>query len=306
MMVSNTIPRATSVTHEHLLGVLNTQTRQWPNERPLRMLDVGCGNGVLLGYVLSNLPKLHPALKLEIYGLDVADHGVQPGDYFAATIGTLCAEHPDVPWKQRLALISVKDSWPYPDDFFDAIYSNQVLEHIGDHDVLFSEINRTLRNGGFAAHLFPLEHAIYEGHLLLPWVHKVRNHDVMVAYIRLLSRLGLGKYKRFHRESGVDVNDFSERHADYMHYFTNYLTMDEALDLGKRHGLRTSFRYTGEFYSRKIASVLRRTPRYEYLRNRSGLRDWLAILFCRYVASITLFLEKKETYTCPAPVSLTE
>jgi SAM-dependent methyltransferase len=302
MRPTTNIPTATSVTHEHLLSVLNTETLRLPGERPFRVLDVGCGNGLLLGYVLSNLPRLNPSLRVEVHGLDVADHGVQPGDYFAATIDRLCAEHPDVKWTERLSLISVKDTWPYPNDFFDAIYSNQVLEHVGDYDLLFSETHRTLRTGGFAAHLFPLEHAVYEGHLLLPWVHRVRNHDVMVAYIRALSRLGLGKYPRFHRESGVDIDDFSERHADYMHYFTNYLTMDEALDLGKRHGLRTSFRYTEEFYTRKLASILRRAPRFEYRRNRSGLRDLLATQFYRYISCITLFLEKKETYTCPSLV----
>jgi SAM-dependent methyltransferase len=295
------IPRAISVTHEHLLSVVNTELKRATPARPFRLLDVGCGKGQLSGYLHGNLPLLNPGLCLEVYGLDVSDHGVQPGDYFAETLRHLSTAYPGVEWSDRLALISVRDPWPYPDDHFDAVISNQVLEHVGDHDRLFSEIRRTLKTGGFSAHLFPLEHAILEGHLLLPGVHRVRDHDQMIAYIRLLSRLGLGKYRGINRASPVAIDDFAERHADYMHYFTNYLTLGEALDAAKRCRMRASFRYSGEFYSRKIASILKRPPRYEYRRSRSGLGDWLAISFCKYIASITLFLEKKERYT-PAPV----
>ena len=73
--------------------------------------------------------------------------------------------------------------------------------------------------------------------------------------------------------------------------------MGEALDHAKRHGLRGSCRYTCELYTRKISAVLHKTPTYEYRRMRSALADALASSLCRYIASITLFLEKKQTYS---------
>jgi len=94
----------------------------------------------------------------------------------------------------------------------------------------------------------------------------------------------------------MTVEEFSERHADFLHYYTNYLRSGEVLNLAKKHKLRASFKYTQEYYLGKLSAVFGRKPVYKYPMPRSGLTDWLAVFFLKYVSSITLFLEKKETY----------
>jgi SAM-dependent methyltransferase len=213
------------------------------------------------------------------------------------TIALLADEHPGCDWRDRIVSIADGGAWPFPADFFHCVFSNQVFEHVRNHAFLLGEIRRTLRPDGVSAHLFPLRHYVYEGHLHLPFVHRIRNTDMSRAYIRACSRLGLGKFPGFHKASGISLEDFTERHADYLHYFTNYLTQTEVVTLAKRQRLRVSFRYTQGFYVNKVRALAGLEPALTYRRRRSALCDWISTLLLRYVSSVTLFLEKDETYS---------
>ena len=286
---------AKSITHEHLLGVVASEAAARPLSGPLRLLDVGCGDGALLEYFTRTLTGRSPDRPPELYGFDVRDHGVQADGFMDATRTHLAATHPDVPWESRISSITQADPWPYEAESFVVVMSNQVLEHVDDHDRLFAETRRVLRNGGYAVHLFPLKHYVWEGHLHLPFVHRIKYFDLSRAYIRTLSRLGLGTYGFHHREMGMTLDEFAERHADYMLHYTNYLTYREVMRIAKRHGLRPSFRYTKEFYQLKLRTLTGRAPKGLY-RRQSAVAEWLAFMALRHVSSITLFLEKRETY----------
>lgn len=242
--------------------------------------------GVLNSYVL-----------FEIYRMDVSDLGVQSNDYFDNTIKLLSNNFPNISWQDRLDICSSRDTWVYPDNYFDIIISSQVCEHVHNHDLFFSEIYRTLCDGGFSIHLFPLKHYLYEGHLHLPLVHKILNYDLLLSYIKTLSRLGLGKYKEHYKVSSVTLNKFSELHADYMCFFTNYLSYSEILKLGKKYSLRTSFKYTQEYYLSKLRSILRMRPIYKYKYDRNAFIDWLDMYFLKYISSISvIFLQERGLY----------
>jgi SAM-dependent methyltransferase len=292
------IPPAPSVTHDHLLAVLATESAGLPPGSTLRLLDVGCGDGKLLAFFAQGFPLLRPGVSLELYGFDVAEPGVQRGGYLARAVAELRSGVPGVDWSRRLVSIGTDQPWPYPDGFFDAIVSNQVLEHVADHRRFFAELSRTLAWNGFSVHLFPLIHYVYEGHLRLPLVHRIANHDLRRQYIAWLSALGLGKYPRQRRSTGISRATFAERHADYVQHYTNYLSAGQALRLGKQHGLRASFRYTDRFYSRKLARALLGRRQFQY-RRPGAVWAWASALVLRYVSSVTLFLEKKESYRHP-------
>ncbi|MFT6556354.1 class I SAM-dependent methyltransferase [Sneathiella sp.] len=291
------ISEAESITHQHLLSVLNTELAKLELADTVRVLDIGCGDGHLIKYLTANIGVLNPAMKFEIYGFDVDDHGVQSEGYFAQTIALLEESFPNIPWQERLRVISADEPWPYPDGFFDIVLSNQVLEHVADHPMFFAETYRTLRDNGIAVHLFPSKHCVYEVHLHLPWVHRISNHDMLVSYIRLLSWLGLGKYKHHNKKSPLSVEKFAQRHADYIFFFTNYLTCSELYKHGKNHHLPTTFRYSKEFYSAKLRSIFGLKPIYIFNKNRSVLVDWLSVFFLRYVSAVTLVQHKIQRYT---------
>lgn len=287
---------AESITHQHLLAVVNTEIRRRTRAPLIRILDLGCGDGRLLSYLATNLPILQPSVRFELYGLDVDDRGVQRQGFLDGARALLQERVPSEDWQGRLIGLSTTDAWPFADEYFDAIVSNQVFEHVSDHSFVLGQIARTLRTGGCSVHLFPLVHYVYEGHLHLPYVHRIRDVDVLRAYIRTLSRLGLGKFPAHRQATGISVEEFSERHADYMHYQTNYLTYGQALTLAKGARLRGSFRYTAEFYSAKVRSLLKQAPLYEYDADRSALLDWATTGLLRYVSSVTLCLDKRDTY----------
>jgi len=292
------IEPAKSVTHQHLTSVVNTEWRRRKDlsRKALRLLDLGCGDGSLLAFLQRNLPSINPEVQPELYGFDIHDHGVQQEGFLEKAVEMLAVRCPAVPWSERMASASAESPWPYPDGFFDVILSNQVLEHVADHDRLFAEMSRTLKPGGYAAHLFPLRHYLYEGHLLLPLAHRIADFDLLRSYITWMSRLGFGKYRAHRAATGVSLAEYAERHADYIHHFTNYLTREAALRLGKKHRLRVSFRYTREFYTSKLRALLGLPPRFLYGTRRSALADRISLLFCQFVSSVTLVLTKKQTY----------
>lgn len=286
--------RPISITHQHLLSVIHAERERFANSTLVRILEVGCGSGDLMIYLAGELPRLDPGVNFEVWGFDVIDHGVQERGFLRSTVAALERAHPGIPWKERVAGIASDAQWPYPPDFFDVIVSNQVLEHVRDHDLVLREISRTLKVSGFSAHLFPLSHYVYEGHLNLPLAHRIAHFDLLRTYIRVCSRLGLGKYRSHHERLGTTLNEFVESHADYMLLWTNYLSQTELLRLTKRHGLRATFAYTKDFYLSKSRSMIGMKP-YPY-RRASAVLEYFAFALLKYVSSVTLFMEKKNTY----------
>jgi len=205
----------------------------------------------------------------------------------------LQTQAPGPDWGRRISLLAPSASWPYPAAHFNAIVSNQVLEHVADHSAFFSEIKRTLAPGGFSAHLFPLKNCFLEGHTWVPFAHRIKNHDTAVAYLRLMHRLGFGRLDaegRLSRQGHANA----ENQADWVIRFVNYRSKNDFLSLTRSVGLRASFRFTEEFYWAKLRMVLRRAPKYTYSR-RWVLRDWLSLAALKYVSGITLYLERPPT-----------
>lgn len=250
----------------------------------------------MIAYVLNCLQLIHPAQKIDIYGFDVLDHGIQPTQFMQRAISKLSEDCPNIDWSKRLFAVSVKEPWPFSDEFFDVVLSNQVMEHVRAPSRFLAEHYRVLCSGGYGLHLFPLKHYIYEGHLLLPWVHRIKSWDYLRTYIKGLSRIGLGKYRAHHRAYGVTCNEFAERHADYVYFLTHYLTEDEALAVSRTAGFRASFKFSHEFYFAKLRSLFGWEPAQRYRFQGRAFSDAIAVKFLRYLSSVTLTLEKQNTY----------
>ncbi len=89
-----------------------------------RILVLGCGNGLEAGY-------LHHLLGAEVHGVDI-DKEFEP-------------------WGIKYASLHNYDGkrLPYPDGYFDAVYSYHVLEHVQDVPLMLTEIRRVIRQNGF-------------------------------------------------------------------------------------------------------------------------------------------------------------
>ncbi|MGD1048137.1 MAG: class I SAM-dependent methyltransferase [Candidatus Krumholzibacteriaceae bacterium] len=290
-----------SITQHHLCAVLNTEIGARPPRparSPIRILDMGCGNGHLMAFLQRMLPQLRPGLAFEIYGFDVTDSRVQESGCFAETLAFLGQQFPAVDWRRRMFQIRSREEWPFPEGHFDYVVSNHVLEHVFDHDFAFAQMRRVLAPEGTAVHLFPLKCCIREGHLRLPFAHWISDADLLLGYLKACSRLGMGKCRE-HVAQGhsASLMDYCRKHADYLIYETNYLSLGEVYRLAKRNRLRSSFRYTEQFYANKLRQVFGRPPRHRYsAAPHAALKRPLFVLLM-FVSSVTLVLEKSNTYT---------
>ena len=292
------LPVARSINHLHILAILHSELRRqgFLGRGPIRILDAGCGNGEVIAFLMEGLAALVPGMVVELFGYDVNDYGVQLDNTFLdKTVSRLSTQFPDQPWSQRIHSIGQRQDWPFPNDYFNVVLSNQVVEHVRDLNFFFRQLQQVLIPGGFSVHLFPLKNYVVEGHMLLPFVHRVRSHDLRVACIRFLSVIGVGPYQKLRRRKHTDLSGFSEQMADYILHFTRYVSARMLMDTANDVGLRASFRYTREYYTQKMRRLLGAHPRIVYPL-RSALVDVLAFGVLKYISSITFFLEKRQAY----------
>ena len=293
--------RFVSITHLHIYAIINTTITyklRFNKSNTIRILDIGCGKGILLSTLLKELPPKHPDLKIEFYGLDVDDSRIQEKDYFKKTIDLLNQTAISFEWNNNLKLIHSEDHWPFEDNFFDIIFSNQVLEHVFNQRLFFDEIRRTIQEEGYSFHLFPLKHYFYEGHLLIPFVHKFKSWTSTYYWIKAASYLGIGKY-RIHKRNHLtnSIAHFSERHADYLAFQVNYQTAREMTKTVKACRLKPSFDFTYLYYKQKLRSVLKLKPIEKYaMKDARRFKNTLYFFFLKYIAGITLMIRKKDIY----------
>ncbi len=292
--VTDAITQAEHISHQHIAAVINTllpEVKQNDSLQSIRILDLGCGDGKLLSHLLSSLSLLRPYLGFEVFGLDVTDAGQQNQGFIDQTVSLLSKEHPQVSWRDKLKLITTQQKWPYPAACFDFIVSNQVMEHVMDHDFVLREIARCLRSGGVSIHLFPIREVLWECHAHMPLVHRIRDLDRRARVIYLFAQLGFKRhfYRNKNRHGRKSLRDFANKCAQVLETDTNYITARQLRDTANRSGLLISFSYTKDFFNAKVLSYIGR--RYYSYRD-MGLAEQLWFRLFRRLASVTVLLRK--------------
>jgi len=283
-----------SVTHQHLLtgiGTLLAQGRVQPSQGRLRILDIGCGDGQLIGFLHDRLTRAHPDLEIELHGFDIGEQGYNDGGQFDIATQMLASRHPGIPWRERISMISDTDPWRYPSGYFDIALSNQVLEHVADLPAFLSELRRCLSPAGVSLHVFPLAQSIVEAHCQTPFAHWIRDFDRRVEWISLLSHLGIGAYRRHRTVLGHAT---PRRHAletaKYIQCWTRYRSFGAIADQCSDAGLTASGGLTKGLFIAKLRSVLKRHPLDRYRPSRLPGGDWLGFMIGRYLSSSTLVI----------------
>jgi SAM-dependent methyltransferase len=143
--------------------------------RQIRVLDYGCGGGEIV--------KLLRAREVEAFGCDTF--------YGAAIYSEL---ENSALW--GMAIVKMEENKiPFPDNYFDFLVSNQVIEHVEDLDKTLAEFQRVLKPGGQFLTIFPDKSTWREGHCDIPFLHWFPKASIpRIYYAFLLRSLGMGSF----------------------------------------------------------------------------------------------------------------
>lgn len=158
-----------------LLGRIREHTQQQRRTaKPLRILDWGCGRGRSVALLRQE--------GLDAFGVDIDRAVLRNGhDLFRAR--GLDPEQ---------LLRHIDDAGTFGDGAFDAIFSEETLEHVVDLAAVARESFRLLRPGGVAMHSFPGSRWLVEPHVHMPLVHWLPQGVLRRPLILLCLLLGLG------------------------------------------------------------------------------------------------------------------
>jgi SAM-dependent methyltransferase len=236
------------------------------------VVDVGCGSGALMNYLRQTLPRLLPESGMTVTGFDVSDFAPHGNSNIGPGIRT----------------VAVGEPWPYDDSSVDVVISNQVLEHVFDHRFFFSEVRRILKKDGVSVHLAPVRECLFDDHTKQPFAHKIRERRMAEKLIAFQSRLGFYNVENANALPKKPGQAFPEFAAAYLQKYCNYVTGKELMSIAQSCGLSGSFRYTPQFYTSKLRSLLHLPPRLTY--GNTAAIDHLLYFFLRYVNCVTILV----------------
>ena len=191
-------------------------------DRDSKILDFGCGSG-------------HDVYSFLDLGFDA--HGFDIHDYLH-----LRAEedrkHFTIQAREGATISDFRFDWdtfklPYEDESFDFIFSNQVLEHVQNHDRVFAELARVMKPVSLAIHVFPPKYIFKEPHIFVPMGSWINNR----YYYLLWALLGI----RNEYQVGKSAREVADENYRYARQGLNYLSPREILAAGRRHFPKVTF-----------------------------------------------------------------
>ncbi len=286
------LPRHRSIAHLHIFAVVSTllSKRSWvPRNDPIRILDIGCGDGWLMRYLVEMFAFAHPGQSVEVHGFDVREHGYGVDEEFERAVRNLATGQPDIDWGHRVKIVSVTDAWPYPEEFFDIAISNQVLEHVADVQHFFSQLRRVLKADAFSVHLFPVSQILLEGHVKVPLAHWIRDVKLQQDLIELSNRMEIGRWRRDKLIfAETDITEYAKNQAAYLNTSTFYRTFEELYRACNQNGLAISYHHTKDFYLAKLRDLVGQAPRLRYGSPAISIVELFSFLVLRYISGVTL------------------
>ena len=134
----------------------------------IKILDWGCSRGAEVFWLKKEGYDI-------TFGVDIDKEPINNGLLLACDLGYK---------KSTLRVLSPDGKTDFPDNYFDIIFSNQVLEHVKEIDKVANEMSRITKVGGLGFHLFPGFLYPNEGHLHMPLVHWLPKNLIRYLAIR--------------------------------------------------------------------------------------------------------------------------
>jgi len=173
----------------------------------LKILDLGCGNGEFMK-IIADLDR-----KVKVWGIDTSN---------------LAINQVEKKGFRGFVVDINRRKLPFPEDFFDIIYSGDVIEHLVDPDLMIKEVKRTLKEDGFLILTTPNLASWYNRLLLLfgfqPIFSEVSTEKVfgrpgseIVGHLRLYTLKSLKDFLSHHGLKIINIE------GAYFHGFNSIL-----------------------------------------------------------------------------------
>ncbi|OBF90852.1 hypothetical protein A5791_16155 [Mycobacterium sp. 852002-51163_SCH5372311] len=191
----------------------------------LRIIDIGCGRGDTVAWLRAQ--------GWDAYGIDISPDYIERGRRYLAAGG-------DDP--ARLQVMNADFSYPFPDNMFDVVLSDQVIEHVADLDLFAAEVARISAPGAYGLHIWDAKWRPVESHLRSPFVHWLPKGPLRRAAVTAALRCGLAApyFTQFRFADRVEIfHRFSEDETFYRSLRSSIATL-------QRHGLRCEARLTAQ------------------------------------------------------------
>jgi len=182
--------------------------------RSLSVLDMGCGDGTVLEYLVD--------YAYDLYGYDLPKNEMALKNRLSPYFGES--------FKAHIRMAKDDRSIPFEDHTFDVIYANQVFEHIRFLDRMLQECTRVLKPGGVLLTIFPMATCPIEQHIGIPFAHWLPPGHFRVRYLRLFYALGL----RPKSKNSTSLETAIQQDL-YLRHQTFYRFMNEILSLFEYH-----------------------------------------------------------------------
>ncbi|SFC96622.1 Methyltransferase domain-containing protein [Thiohalospira halophila DSM 15071] len=184
-------------------------------ERSSKILDFGCGNG---SRVKALRTRGYDALGVDIKFKD--------------------GPHTNELQKQGYIKCIEEDPYrlPFPDAYFDFVFSEQVFEHLKNPDEVVAELARVMKPGGLGLHRFPARLRPLESHVQVPLSSVFRPSWWMLFWTWAGFRKSSQKFQ--------PVHEVALKNRGYLDGNTNYLSGREISSLFVRRF--SAFGYAGK------------------------------------------------------------
>jgi SAM-dependent methyltransferase len=208
-----------------------------------RILDIGCGIGDCVEAASD-------------WGFDA--HGVDVIEYWGRDFHHFWEERPRPTGKHLARLHRVDPSdyrLPFPDAYFDFAFSDEVFEHVFNHETMFKEIARVLKPGAISLHQFPGSNYLMEGHVNVP-LPLMCKHKWWLTFWALLGR-------RSERLAHMNWREAADSSAEMMRY-CSYVSPRQLRAFARNVGVEIDFVETEGLLARefgRVANMLKAMPK---------------------------------------------
>jgi len=200
---------------------------------------------------------LHQALRVLDYGCGAGNHVYEYRDAGYDAYGYEVIDYLQLRRPSDSQWFAFGQKIPFPDGYFDFVFSFQVFEHVHDHQQAISEIARVLRAGGASFHCYPPTYRFIEGHTYVPLAGRFQAYP----WLRMWAELGV----RNEFQADLSASEVARTNMNWLASDTKYVSKSHITRLCQSRFAQVS--YVEDSYlrhwpgrTRRLAPLVTRVP----------------------------------------------